>query len=909
MTFTDSDVQLSPTDSTSAENPTEPKNQAKLFTFSLITHKADAHARPLTLPWAEWIKYLTDHDVRTAKNGPGFLPATYRNEHRSNEDAIELTAFVIDVDAKKTSKEDAVAVLEATEGFERVVYSTHSHTPEKPCFRVVMPLLTPVPAAAWPDFWAYNFARFTNGKTDPVKDEARFFFLPAAKPNAAKFAQHHAGKLLDPLELDGHTHDSGYVSTPGANAHHAGGTQTTDILPEDFPKIAKVAIPVLKWKCMSHETDAVREQFAKVFEGKSFADEGDRDNTLSRLCGVVAGNALGNSPTQLASLFEDSLKAMANVEGAPTVSDAVEKIARKQRSMLHARAKAHAEMRIETAKKEQAERLRAAHQAGTGEREGFYTDDELKKFADSFSITTETLQNRWVIQKGRAFWFLHNGKYEGPYSAEEFSPAATQWLAPAAEVRLYTVKQNGQRIEKSSAQVVKEYGIVARKIVADLSKSLSKYDEKTGYFFEAVCPKRRLEPEENPLVNEWLVLLGGTLSSKLLDWLSAAPKLDRQCSALYIKGLGGEGKGLLAQSLARIWTPTGSPTELGRVLENFNEDFTRCPFVFVDEAMPKTWKNVSISGALRSLIGSQARTLTRKFMPNAEMVGSVRLFLAANNEHLLDFNEDLSPGDLAALSARFLYIEASKKASKFLEAMPAGEKTRWLNEDVITKHILWLARERVIVEGKRFIVDGETTHMHLTLATQAGIAGLVCEWLTGFMSNPLPAENAHAELISRGGGQLRVNARIVSESWETYVKSDRTPTLHRIGRVLKNLSTNKKKVLAANGSQQKMYTINLPLVFEWAERVGVGDVEQMREALGIAEGADLGNGVGANMQDDSDDGEELDSITNSPALAPARGVVKVSPPAPKRKNSLYDSLVGGSDNGNGALPSTDEIPF
>src|SRR5690606_32527461 len=127
-------------------------------------------------------------------------------------------------------------------------------------------------------------------------------------------------------------------------------------------------------------------------------------------------------------------------------------------------------------------------------------------------------------------------------------------------------------------------------------------------------------------------------AEKLIDWVASVMRLDRQSCAIYIDGAPGVGKNLLATGLARLWH-TGGASELGRVLEGFNDVLTQCPLVFADEALPQ---RRGITAELRRLIGSTARNLNRKFLPVCNLDGAIRLIIAGNNDRLLDTGEDLS---------------------------------------------------------------------------------------------------------------------------------------------------------------------------------------------------------------------------------------------------------------------------
>lgn len=67
-----------------------------------------------------------------------------------------------------------------------VIYSTHSHTPEKPKYRVILFLASPIPARFYKEVWTVLSARFSV-KVDPAPSSAAsIFFLPSCKPGAER---------------------------------------------------------------------------------------------------------------------------------------------------------------------------------------------------------------------------------------------------------------------------------------------------------------------------------------------------------------------------------------------------------------------------------------------------------------------------------------------------------------------------------------------------------------------------------------------------------------------------------------------------------------------------------------------------------------------------------------------------
>lgn len=340
---------------------------------------------------------------------------------------------------------------------------------------------------------------------------------------------------------------------------------------------------------------------------------------------------------------------------------------------------------------------------------------------------------------------------------------------------------------------------------------------------------RPLEAVYCPEVDHWLHLLGGQNADKLLDWVATITQLDKQSAALYIQGSPGTGKSLLSQGLAKIWH-RGGPTELVRVLGDWSADIARCPLIVADEQIPQAFKGQRTSAEIRSLIGSSARTLSRKYLANSDLMGSTRLILSANNADMLVFDETLSQHDLEAVAGRFVHIVGDKRARTYLESI---RTEGWVEDDVIAKHALWLRDNRVVQAGRRFLVEGDAQDIGKMLATRGGVAGRVAEWLVRCVMDTKSTALTQQDLVRIGNGEYLVNTDALVVHWDTFVKSSRTPpTTPQVGAALRNLSIKQyrdKKI------GKRYHVIDLDAICSWAESNLVGDADRIRERVGTAE--------------------------------------------------------------------------
>lgn len=577
-------------------------------------------------------------------------------------------------------------------------------------------------------------------------------------------------------------------------------------------------------------TDLNREFFAPILRGESFAARGERDRLMQRAASILSFVEPNAEPRILAEVFRQSFEVWASEPGATTSVEAeMEKISEK---IVRAQADGRRKKAAREAVNERIGNvLLATKTPSDGQAEGAapaksekYAEEEVRAAARDLGCSVKDLSRRWVVQHKSAFFVLVDGRYKSPITDKELEVSLPRDLA-RAPIDLWVSKADGSGMRPLKAtEILRAHATVARKLVSSLSAQASAYDEANETFTEAVCPMRDVAPVRDPDVEAWLDAFFGAEREKGLDWLATAGDLERYTCALYLSGPPATGKTLLANGVSRLWS-VGGPSELGRILENFNEDLMRCPLIFADEHIPAGFRGQRTSTELRNLIGNNRRTLNRKFLPQAPLVGAIRLILAANNDRLLAFNEDLSQHDLEAVAERFLHVNTAG-AQGFFRRFPGGKAPQsWIEGDAIAGHVRWLMENRQVQHDGRFLVAGSTSRMHQMLAT-SGRAAPVVEWISKYLSaNPTvrkPVEVAAPggqPLIVCGRGQLLVNTQAVADHWDLFVSNDRPMSTNKIGRTLAGLSADEKRI-----GGRTYHLINHDLILGWMESNQVGDV-------------------------------------------------------------------------------------
>ena len=285
---------------------------------------------------------------------------------------------------------------------------------------------------------------------------------------------------------------------------------------------------------------------------------------------------------------------------------------------------------------------------------------------------------------------------------------------------LHTRNKHGN--PRSTSALLADYSRQATGVVATMGLDQSVFDTSSNTLYEACCSLADVRPKRHPQVETWLDLLGGSERDKLLDWLATAIQIDRPTCALYLRGVAGVGKGMLAGGIASLWG-TGA-TSYAETAGDFNGALTRCPLVFADESMSVGIQG-SLSASFRTLIGESERQLRRKFMAASTVRGAVRLVIAANNDHALALNERLSLDDINAIAARILYVKTDPLAKTYLDRIGGRNQTHnWVLDGhapgKIAEHITWLAETRTVEYGPRFLVEGALVDFHRDLAIKSG---------------------------------------------------------------------------------------------------------------------------------------------------------------------------------------------
>jgi hypothetical protein len=166
--------------------------------ISTFDHARDVVPKPRVVPLPALVRALTTfrvRDVADKRDLPAWSPARFAVGATRRSDAVlDVSCLVLDLDDARID-----VVASAWADVLHVLHTTWSHTPERPRWRLVVPLARPVPASRWAEAWRWATSRTT--EADPAcKDPGRLYFAPAvAQRDQAHEARVHVAAVLDLL--------------------------------------------------------------------------------------------------------------------------------------------------------------------------------------------------------------------------------------------------------------------------------------------------------------------------------------------------------------------------------------------------------------------------------------------------------------------------------------------------------------------------------------------------------------------------------------------------------------------------------------------------------------------------------------------------------------------------------------
>lgn len=400
-------------------------------------------------------------------------------------------------------------------------------------------------------------------------------------------------------------------------------------------------------------------------------------------------------------------------------------------------------------------------------------------------------------------------------------------------VPLQYVAVNGDTREITAARILKDHGKMLEGVAIDLSARQSYYHDRVIY--EKTLRWPTLQPQFDPLIDEWLNLLGQRRAEQLKDWLSIFHDLNRLLSCLIIMGEPGAGKTLLAMGLASR-LGADSPASQKTLTGDFQGELVKCPLIHIDEEIVESSYSRSFLASIRSELSVTERFVNRKYAPPATLKGAIRCVITAN--HLPFKQKDASTRqDLEAIAQRFHWVTASREAASFLEKIQPDTKQHWRREG-IARHMVHLEQTRSVSHEHRFGVPGESEKLADLINISVEWNAWVTEWICagaidGFHKLNTDPETKHGAFIKDSKIYVRANA--IVKKWSCYLPDIGVkPNTRPITEALKGVSAGIAKPSTIGvelNNQFRFYEIRSSPLYAWLEETGMGSVEEFSHAL------------------------------------------------------------------------------
>lgn len=410
-----------------------------------------------------------------------------------------------------------------------------------------------------------------------------------------------------------------------------------------------------------------------------------------------------------------------------------------------------------------------------------------------------------LVENGKTWWVFDGSSYL--QVSKDLAAVEVMRLHPHIKTTV-PVGESGQRY-LTPVELYAALGETAKKVRWTYNAEGARWDALTRVLDipgARVCagPARHSER-----VARWLKLLVDK-PELMLDWLATCPQLDRPTSAAQLKGPDSIGKAMLAAALT---TWLGGRVNYRHATGDYSAGLIHGPLVLLDEGTAD-----SRPDEFRSLTGNHEHEVMAKFRMPETLLGCPRVLITSNeNDSLQLGREELSVYSENALGRRILVFEGQEAAAIYLAELGGWDATGdWAKADgELVCHLRWLAENREVKPGKRFLVEGDASSWVASAHLRAGLASevvqayvayedLVEEGRTGSMSEPQPFhfDPDQPELVGISVGGLQGN-------WKKLVGDARAPSHQALSKVLRRLSGQEqpKRIGTKNDRGPRVYLV------------------------------------------------------------------------------------------------------
>ena len=367
-----------------------------------------------------------------------------------------------------------------------------------------------------------------------------------------------------------------------------------------------------------------------------------------------------------------------------------------------------------------------------------YSQEQIDDWAKELGCMAWELRERKIIATAEALWAFENGEYVGPFPMCR-EHVVVSWLqkvlAKWDDIEWQVLNPRTLRLQRITLETLlapmTAHAKIAQKVIYDYRIQSAKWNEEEGVIIFNSAPKRKLAPEYNEQIEEWLnVLVSEDNREQFLDYLTALTWQNVPCAALVLVGAKSVGKQLLGTGIAQLWK-AGRAVPIVEAASRFNIRLKDCPFVWADESLPE---EVS-SQQFRAMLGNGYHNVEQKRGAVCVVEGFLRGLITVNNEAALSLQDAAkSSEDVEAVAQRFLRMDVQVAAERYLNSLNNYQTTgAWTNPEnpLLARHLLWIQDQRgedLLKRrgGKRFIVEGTAGGL-LQHITGTGLGAIIAE--------------------------------------------------------------------------------------------------------------------------------------------------------------------------------------
>lgn len=267
------------------------------------------------LSWEELGQLLTSHKLTPChpcpgkscvfKNGPAWVPAVFGDKlnskggRRHKKNVNTLTAGVLDFD--HLTPEALESLIQLLEPFQCIVHTSHSHSPEDVCVRVVLKLSREVQFSEWSTFYPKLVKAFGSQADEACKNGDRIYYLPSCSSDSE-----HWGLISEGTEV---------LDVDALLSFEEAPEPETEVLPPlDLSDVrSKLRAEIRVLNKAGHTDKALL--LKRVIDAEPIALEGSRDTTINKVASQLAWTLPINvSPEVCVQLLFYSIQAMPHQE-------------------------------------------------------------------------------------------------------------------------------------------------------------------------------------------------------------------------------------------------------------------------------------------------------------------------------------------------------------------------------------------------------------------------------------------------------------------------------------------------------------------------------------------------------------------------------------------------------------------